>query len=459
MRMNWEQLFCDKRERESKTEKLPYRNCFDMDYDRIVYSSSLRRLQDKAQVFPLQENDFTRTRLTHSLEVSAIGKSIGANVGFYLREKGTFNEDQEKKLQSLLLVAGLVHDLGNPPFGHYGEDIIKEWFKKNNNKLLNKNLTQKQLNDFIHFDGNAQTIRILSRLQFLNDKYGMNFCYGTLSALMKYPWSSSNHKNSNDKFGYFISEKKFCKKIIKETGILNRNPVTFLLEAADDIAYLFADLEDALKKYYVPLNDFFNAFKIKAVDHEELKSFIDIINKKRETNNKKNISAHERDIIDMQNFKILGQGFLIKAVCKEFIEQYDSIMEGNYKNKCLLDCNKTKDFVEFIRKNCISYAYQNKEVLSLELVGKEVIENLLNKFIFAVLDEDHYMNSKYANGKLYSLISENFKFIQYYNKKGEYDENKLLIPYERIQIVIDFISGMTDSYALNLHKKLLGMRL
>lgn len=458
--MDWNKLFSEKRERPSSTKMQPYRNCFDMDYDRIVYSSSLRRLQDKAQVFPLQENDFTRTRLTHSLEVSAIGKSMGANVGYQLRKKEIFDEEMEKKLSSLLLVAGLVHDLGNPPFGHYGEDVIKEWFKDKKEDLISRKINEDELRDFISFDGNAQTIRILTRLQFLNDRYGMNFCYGTLATLMKYPWASNSSNNVKDKFGYFLSEEKFCEEIIKETGIITRHPATYLLEAADDIAYLFADIEDALKKHYVPWTDVFEEFKQKVKSIDAFKRFeyiVRYIESKRERNNANNVSGIERDLIDIQNFKILAQGYLIETVCNEFVSCYDLIMQGKYEKKALLENEEAREFVHFIRRKCIKYAYQNKEVLSLELVGKEVLENLLQKFVYAALDDGNYKKPKTANGKLYALISDNFKFIQYFDEKGEHNPEKELTPYQRVQMVVDFISGMTDSYALNLHKTLMGM--
>ena len=455
MNMDWDKLFCEKRERESKTTKYSYRNCFDMDYDRIVYSSSLRRLQDKAQVFPLQENDFTRTRLTHSLEVSAIGRSIGANVGCKLKEKNIFDEKKERKLSSLMLVTGLVHDLGNPPFGHYGEDVIKKWIKKHKHKLQLDDDFGGTISDFEKFDGNAQTIRILTRLQFLNDKYGMNFCYGTLATLMKYPWNSTECPKNKDKFGYFYSEKELCENIVKETGIIKRHPATYLLEAADDIAYLFADLEDALKKHYLPWNKVLNIFKTELKNNDYFNTKMDSI-----VQNKSDIelSQMELDLISVQNFKIYVQGFFIQVVCDEFIENYDSIMNGTYEKESLLKCHKIVEFERLIRKECIKYAYNNSEVLSLELVCEEVLTNLLDKFVFAALDDENYKNVKHSNGKLYALISENFKHIQYYDENGKYNPNMNLSKYQRLQMVIDFISGMTDSYALNLHKMLCGKR-
>lgn len=446
MKMDWNNLFSEERERPSQSKNLPFRNCFDMDYDRIVYSSSLRRLQDKAQVFPLQENDFTRTRLTHSIEVSAIGRSLGLNIEYRLKNVDNYflDENNKGKLPSLLMVAGLVHDLGNPPFGHYGEDIIKDWFSMNKEKLKKYGISDEQLMDYEKFDGNAQTIRILTRLQCLNDRFGMNFCFGTLATLMKYPWPSTDVRCEKGKFGYFSSEKDLYAKIINSTSLVGRHPATYLLEAADDITYLFADLEDALKKHCFDFSEFISEFNEK---------FPNIY--KEPTNMIVERSKREKDIARMQNFKIQMQGIFINNICDEFVSNYNSIMNGTYKHtndkyKSLLNCEKCKELEHFVRNKCIEFAYENKEVLTLELVGKEVLDNLLNKFVFAALETTD-PNAKSYSKKIYKLISENFKYIH----EGEAHNN----PYERIQIVVDYISGMTDSYALNLNKKLLGMRI
>ncbi|MES9792788.1 dGTP triphosphohydrolase, partial [Priestia megaterium] len=170
-----------------------HRNQFERDYDRVMSSSSLRRLQDKAQVFPLQESDFIRTRLTHSMEVSAIARSFGTWLDMWLSKKEILKKEDCGKIPAILATAGLVHDIGNPPFGHYGEDVIKKWFRSyfDETKTTLK-LEEEEKNDFLSFDGNAQGIRVLSRLQFLNNQYGLNFTYGTLSVLIKYPWDSSD---------------------------------------------------------------------------------------------------------------------------------------------------------------------------------------------------------------------------------------------------------------------------
>lgn len=244
-RLNWDQLLNKKRQRTSTSFTNLHRNEFDKDYDRIIYSSSLRRLQDKAQVFPLQENDFTRTRLTHSMEVAALGRSIAWNLGTWLLDRDELKDFwQVKELASLVEVSCLVHDLGNPPFGHYGEDIIRNWFRNwfdsEDFKSIEdcyrdkgfSTLNPQQLNDFKYFEGNAQAIRILARLQFLNDQYGANFTYGTLATLMKYPWASDHPKViDKKKFGYFFSETDLYVDLHNEVGIgERRHPATYLLK-------------------------------------------------------------------------------------------------------------------------------------------------------------------------------------------------------------------------------------
>lgn len=460
-KMEWIKLLSSERERDSTTPNIPFRNAFDKDYERVISSSSVRRLQDKAQVFPLQENDFTRTRLTHSLEVSSIGRSLGKRIGHNLKQLGLMNDGQDEELASLLAVAGLVHDLGNPPFGHYGEDIIHEWFESN----LNRFGAAGWIKDFLYFDGNAQTIRILSRLQFLHDRHGMNFSFGTLGTLIKYPWSSeSDQAAKTGKIGYFISEQELISKILISTGMKNeegkvyRHPATYLLEAADDIAYLFADLEDTAKKGYLPW-EIVKEELLNAAD--KIKVFSGLREKLQKTtkrNIENKVPFEERLTNEVMDFRVFCQGVCIEKICNEFNSSYDAIMEGKYEGS-LLDCDATKEMINVVRNICVEYAYRNNEVLSLELIGKSVITSLLDKFIGAISDEKNYLKPRHESGKLYRLISKNFQYVQKLDENSKYLESKKLNQHERVQLVVDFISCMTDSYALNLHKSLLGMRL
>lgn len=467
-RMEWDNLLSDKRERLSKSKDEPFRNTFDKDYERVIGSSSIRRLQDKAQVYPLQENDFTRTRLTHSMEVSSIGRSVGCRIGYALKEMGELKGDQDKALSSLLAVAGLVHDLGNPPFGHYGEDILHKWFEDNQRLFQCSEYVPTWLSDYLYFDGNAQTIRILSRLQFLHDGYGMNFCYGTLGTLLKYPWpSDSSMAKSKKKIGYFITESSLIEDVISTTGMKSedgkifRHPATYLLEAADDIAYLFADLEDTVKKGYMPWSRICDWIIESSKKVPAFSGLPNIMQMSKQLNQKNCVPQEEWDGIEAMDLRVCCQGICIEQVCNEFLRNYDRIMRGEYEGS-LLNCEALAPMVGnggIIRQICIDYAYHNNEVLSLELIGKSVLTSLLDKFINAIVDEKDYLKPRTESGKLYRLISRNFEYIQKFNGCRIFDSNKRLDLHARVQLVVDFISCMTDSYALNLHKTLLGMRL
>lgn len=469
-KMEWNKLLCKERQRPTVKYENDIRNEFERDYDRIVGSSSLRRLQDKTQVFPLQENDFTRTRLTHSLEVSAMARSMGKKLGIELVKQGKMNQQEAEELASLLAVCGLVHDLGNPPFGHYGEDIIRDWFQKHSQTPIDTNCClfneddRTWINDYLCFDGNAQTLRILSKLQYMKDIHGMNFSYGTLATLLKYPYSSSYAMEKNiGKIGYFSSEEELFNKIVNCTGqrvnndaSCSRHPATYILEAADDISYLFADLEDAVKKGIVDWENLKSElYKVKGETFSDLENRINNI---KETNQKNFVPYQDRAALEAMEMRIYSQGICIKCVCEEFLSQYENIMAGNYSKKSLCKCEKLKSFIDSVKDISSKFIYGHKEVLSLELIGKSVINSLLDNFIKAALDTENYDNTKTESGKLFQLISSNYRHIQNI-ENGVFIEKKSLSKQERIQLVIDFISGMSDSYALNLHKMLLGMKL
>lgn len=457
--MTWPRLLSPVRERTSRRKNPAddHRSAFDMDYDRIVYSSSLRRLQDKAQVFPLQDNDFTRTRLTHSLETSALGRSLGIKAGRWInrRQPETFPDEYIHQLSSLLQVAGLVHDLGNPPFGHYGEEIIRAWFRNPDNPWAAK-LTDEERRDFTAYDGNAQTIRILSRLQFLKDRHGMNFCFGVLATLLKYPWPSSDPR-AEGKFGFFLSEKDLGEKIIAETGLAGRHPATWLLEAADDLAYLFADLEDAVKKGYLPWPRVWRELKDDDRLWEHFPEARDSLRRDIGQLETGSVPPEEIDLISARHLKLAGQVMGLEAVCGEFAADYDRIMDGT-RAEPLLRAESIRAFIDKIRSVCVKYAYQSDEVLSLELVADSALNNLLSRFIPAALDPGAD-DPRTESGKLCRLISRNFEYVQKLDENSVYREDRPLSSYQRVQLGVDFISGMTDSYAFGLHKKLLGLEL
>lgn len=504
-RLEWKKLFSEDRQRISKgnsiTKELSVRNGFDQDYQRIIYSSSLRRLQDKAQVFPLQRNDFTRTRLTHSLEVASIGKSMAWNIAEIMYEKSNGNDKYNismsgndmlqfdsltkmKRLPSMVEVACLVHDLGNPPFGHYGEDVIKNWFSSffhsENDKgykffkyiSSGKELTDIEKIDFTSFDGNAQTIHILSKLQFLNDKYGANFTFGSLAALMKYPWNSQ--ENVKGKFGFLQSEQDIFMNIQGKVGIgPHRHPVSYLVEAADDIAYKTADLEDGVKKGLVKWSDIAPTKDEKTYWSEntkqESKTLLSILEDTCAENElmdiydrmKKNIKEAESnqvpdiDLIRFQNYKIAVQNVYINIAQKTFVENYSLIMEGDFSEKDILSDNSLSNLNENLFLVTNQKCFQSEEVISLELVGDKVITDLLDMFIPAIFLVNDLEDARNKNQKLIKLISDNFLHVHMHFNEASISEISKLPHYQKLQLVIDFISGMTDSYAVNLHKRLM----
>lgn len=246
------------------------RHEIERDYDRILFATPTRRLADKTQVFPLDKNDSVRTRLTHSHEVSNLARSIGVRLAFDYPLK-VFGAEHEKlnvkrTIPALLAAIGLVHDLGNPAFGHQGEVAIQEWFKENKKKVFGATASDTDANalDFFNFDGNAQTFRLLTKLQILNDDFGLNLTYSTLAALVKYPsfWGSSK-KGGYKKSGIFISEKEIIKDVWKETGLSEgvRHPLTCIMEACDDIAYAILDAEDTVKKSFASYYDLIDFLK------------------------------------------------------------------------------------------------------------------------------------------------------------------------------------------------------
>lgn len=462
MRMNWNLLLNHDRFRSHSIplSELDGRDEFENDYSRVVFSSALRRLQDKSQVFPYDKCDFVRTRLTHSLEVSAIGRSLGASIENELgkKEEADFIKTHKGKIGNIMATLGLLHDLGNPPFGHFGEKTIQQYFKEKFSKDPYSSLTEGEKKDFLNFEGNAQCFRLMTRLQYLIDENGFNLTFGTLASSLKYPCSSLeiNDKSvSLKKIGYFQSEEEKFKKVEYETGISNhRHPLAFILEAADDIAYSAADIEDGLKKKIINLEIVQNVFK-KALDigndkEKELFKSLEIFR------NKINKDYKEKDEIAVQFFRIKAQAFMIESVVKAFMENYNEIMNGSF-DKELLEVSEAKRVRQAFKRLASDYVFQDKSILTRELVGGKAIRGLLEFFVDSVL-KGNRKKSKTREGKLYNLISDNYRFIcENYPHRRKNEATSSI--YDRLLLVTDFVCGMTDTYALDLFQTLSGMRL
>ncbi|SPC41662.1 Deoxyguanosinetriphosphate triphosphohydrolase-like protein [Carnobacterium divergens] len=466
VKMNWDQLLDDERRRKTTVnyaKSKDVRSAFENDYQRIVMSASFRRLQDKTQVFPLEKSDFIRTRLTHSIEVSTIAKSMGSMVAYHLLETGLdpeLTKEHAEKIPEVLSCAGLLHDMGNPPFGHFGEESIREWFQLNMDQLaygdhfISDILEPQMQQDFFNFEGNAQVLRVVSKLHYQFDDYGMNLTYATLNSIMKYPVSSleiSKNEIRSKKMGYFYADQELFEDVTKSTGARNkRHPLTYLLEVADDIAYLNADLEDGMKKGIVTVAQMLEEFeaveepnRVTATVHQEL------------IKRSERYKDHDDSFTGQQWIASSLRGQLINRSLEVFYDHYFEIMEGTF-NDSLIDASEAKQLVQILQQLSRKYLYQDKGVLETELAGSEIISSLLDMFVPAAIyyDSQNSHLETMKSKRLMALVSDNYIGCYYKNAEGQDDTTKL---YLRLLLITDFICGMTDSYAKDLYQKLHGL--
>ncbi|MDY3251001.1 MAG: deoxyguanosinetriphosphate triphosphohydrolase [Candidatus Choladocola sp.] len=471
--MEWRTLLSPERSRSLATRSpggRDLRSEFEKDYHRIIGSASFRRLQDKTQVFPLDQSDFIRTRLTHSLEVSSIAKSLGQNISQDILQNGRdpqFDWQMKEDACNILLCAGLIHDIGNPPFGHFGESAIREWFTWNLPKLkykgnpVTKLLSKQMLADFYNFEGNAQALRLLSKLHFLVDENGMNLTYGLLSTIIKYPVpSTAINPHSGDirekKMGYFLAEQDLYEKITAATGTGGlRHPLTFILEAADDIAYKTADIEDAFKKgcisYSVLLKEL-EQYEEKAPQRE--KDYFNparILREKYAAAEKRHVSDKEEFAV--QNFLVRVQGFLISCATYGFLNNYRQIMEGSYHYD-LFEFTYARGLMKLLGDVAYRHAFVSNPIYKLEIAADTVLNSHLDRFVSAALYYDTEVPQRDVEEKLMSLISENYKQAYHAYSSGKSEEERL---YLRLLLVTDYVCGMTDSYAKRLYQELNGI--
>ena len=478
IRMNWEQLLSTETQVKREVEpedfaKYPMDD-LEKDYKAIISSAAFRRLQDKTQVFPLDKSDFVRTRLTHSLEVSTIARQLGImitrNATGYLPDDFKNKDGKDKlveKIPEVLSCAGLLHDLGNPPFGHFGEVVIGDWFKNEFQKeefcykkiAIRELLTEQMQSDLKNFEGNAQALRILSKIRNKGKSHEINLTTGVIGALIKYPTDSLHVTNKKDpdirrhKLGYYLAEQETFEKVSKETGTwideknVARHPLTFLMEAADDIAYSTADLEDALKKKMFSLKEFIAYFKGNLEDDEKAQLLIKDLERRLE-----NVQDEESEMIAFQKWMDYARGWFMYCVTYSFSRNYKSIMNGEFQRELIQGTFHEKS-MKIFKNAMVEFVYEQPEIVKLELSAKKIISTLLDDFIYAVIymdeTEEEYKNHQFQK-KLCSLIPDNLKAD--YEKAKTNDEGYNL--YLRMLMITDFISGMTDSYAKNLYQEL-----
>ena len=450
----WEVLLSGQTIRErSPISPFDGRTPFENDYSRLISSSFIRRLQDKTQVFPLSDSDFIRTRLTHSLEVSSIARSIGKSVEKKLIKEGLMSSELDGYLSSLLMTTGLIHDLGNPPFGHFGEHSIQKFFQENPEHL--KDFNQQEVRDLTFFDGNVQTLRILLKLHYLGDEYSYNLTLPTLATIIKYPRNSIDGNRdkkqtriSEKKFGYFITEQSLYYDIDSRLQLNGeRHPATFLLEASDDIAYSAADIEDGVKLGIIDFEFIRTTFVKRLSDKHEVITELDKYYKIFENTGK------DRLILTVQRFRIKTQFLLIQSILNEFHNNLQSILNGQYKDELLLKCDQME-----IRESYKEIAYEvfrSPIILEPEMAGNEVLNCLLKAFVTAAKSPEFKKTGNNTNSRLYNLIASNYRFV-YENYSHKSNSNDA---YNRIQLILDFLSSMTDGYALSLYQKLKGINL
>jgi dGTPase len=446
----WEKLMTGKRLRKNVEEKPETRTVYQQDFDRIIFSSAFRRLQDKTQVFPLAESDYVRTRLTHSLEVSSVARSLGTIVGKELISRhGLRDRFSALDFGAVVAAAAIAHDIGNPPFGHSGEAAIQHWFA--NSEVARQALSgvdNDRKPDFFRFEGNAQGFRVLTRLQSPDNDGGLQLTSAVLGAFTKYPCSSSVHSCpsggrpvSQKKHGFFWSERPFIEEVAQSTGLRRnasgtgwyRHPLAFLVEAADDICYRIVDFEDGFRLGYVDFKTAKNLLLPLVAGHSTEQRLASI--------------GGNKEKIEYLRAKAINS--LIDTVAQIFLDNEPAIISGDFDRELLSEASGAHSALNEIKERSKDDVYSARPVLEIEAAGFDVLGGMLQMFVDAV--------DKVANGsgdaksnKLLNLLPP-----QVTSPSGRPDGD----PYVRLIRVTDFVCGMTDGYAVSMFKKLRGISL
>lgn len=440
--MQWEQLLSLKRQGDTskrlRKEQDDTRLGFEVDYDRIIFSSEFRILQDKTQVIPLSKTDFVHTRLTHSLEVSVVGRSIGRLVGKQILEKYPHLKEvhgyQLNDFGAIVAAACLAHDIGNPPFGHSGEKAIGEYFASGNGQKYKERLTQKQWQDLIDFEGNANGFSILTSSRE-GVEGALRLSYATLGTFMKYPKESLPKKPTSaicdKKYGFFQQDVSFFQEVAQELGLLvnkklpdigfHRHPLAFLVEAADDICYTIIDFEDGIKLGLIE-EEFALEYLIKLVQKSiDSKKYNELITKEDR----------------ISYLRALAIGSLIQDAVRIFIENETAIMNGEF-DVSLMEKSQYKAQIDDIIKISVNKIYRSKEVIEKEIIGYKVIHSLLDAFLTA------YVNKINANETNFDRLILNMLPQKYQVEKSDL--------YGQLLNICQFISLLTDGKAIELYK-------
>lgn len=440
--MNWEKLLLPVRlglENVDKSGRQEDRNQFQRDYDRIIFSPAFRRMQSKTQVFPLPQQVFVHNRLTHSLEVACVGRSLGYRLSEKLMNEKITDNGFLRHIDSVVSAACLAHDMGNPPFGHSGESAISNFFKHGYGESLKNELNEAQWKDFVCFDGNANVFRLLTHPFNGKRDGGFALTYPTLASIVKYPFESTAAEKQ--KMGFFQSEKQVWQKIAQALQIpaISENPVHYsrfplvlLVEAADDICYQIMDVEDA--------------FKLGILGFDETRALFMEFHKNESASFHAEIENTMKNVFDPnEQISYLRAGIIGKltAACfAVFEENYAAVMNGSFDGSLLKNISpELNSAMKKIQQVSVSKIYNHRSVIEIEIAGYRIIGTLMEVFCDAILKPDNDLHRK-----INALVPAQFR------PAG--DSN-----YDKIQSVVDFISGMTDNFALDLYRKIKGISL
>ncbi|WP_374276610.1 dGTP triphosphohydrolase [Azonexus sp.] len=442
----WERLLSAERLGAGKAPGTPERTAFQQDYDRIVFTSAFRRLKDKTQVFPLSKSDYVRTRLTHSLEASCVGRSLGAVVGREIIARHGLQHVESGDFGAIVAAACLAHDIGNPPFGHAGEDAIREWFR--NSGLLERHaFTPAQKADFERYEGNAQGFRIVSRLQSPANPGGLQLTSAVLATFTKYPRPSAVDGElpgkSGKKFGFFQQDATNFAQVARSTGLVERipgaawrrHPLAFLVEVADDTCYLIVDLEDAARLGFVPYRDA-ECLLADLAGNTVSGGRLDRLHDPKER-------------LEYLRAKAIGR--LLEGAAAVFLENEEAILAGRFDDE-LLEQSPVGVPLQAVLRLAKETIYTARPALEIETAGFEVLGALLSLFTNAVEAKAGAPGTRFTTRErmLLKLLP-----TQFLGHDGEPDAD----PYVRLLQVADFVAGMTDSYAVDMYRKLKGVDL
>lgn len=443
--MNWKQLISNKRLGQESRHSIRHddRSEFKRDYDRLIFSAPFRRMQNKTQVFPLPGSIFVHNRLTHSLEVASVGMSLGNDVAHcVMKTRPELADTLFTQIGTIVSTACLAHDMGNPPFGHSGEKAIQTFFTEGKGAYLKDRLSPEMWNDITHFEGNANAFRLLAHRFRGRRDGGFVMTYTTLASIVKYPFASALAEKGHGKFGFFCTEADIFSRIVDDLGIIRksadgcpaeyaRHPLVYLVEAADDICYEIMDIEDA--------------HKLKIVTYEETKRhFLDFFDEMGQNHIMQRI--HDEEITDDNEKVIYMRACVINALeraCVDaFMRHEEEIMRGEFSGSLI---DSIDDRLVTAYRNCTELSkkkiYKSKPVLDVELSGFKIMDSLME-----VMTEAAVNPQRFYSRQLISRVS------------SQYDISAPDLE-TRIMAVIDYISGMTDVYALDIYQKINGISL